>query len=38
MMKKKEKRFKIDGYLRRICFNKKEADDLIINARNVVFK
>ena len=32
------KRFKIDGYLEEFALTKKEAEDLIINARNIVFK
>ena len=35
---KKGKRFKIDGYLEEFALTKKEAEDLIINARNIVFK
>ena len=32
------KRFKIDGYLEEFALTKKEAEDLIMNARNIVFK
>ncbi len=35
---KKGKRFKIDGYLEEFALSKAEADDLIMNARNIVFK
>jgi N utilization substance protein A len=35
---KKGKRFKIDGYLEEFALTKNEADDLIMNARNIVFK
>ena len=35
---KKGIRFKIDGYLEEFALTKSEADDLIINARNIVFK
>ena len=35
---KKGVRFKIDGYLEEFALTKKEADDLIISARNIVFK
>ncbi len=35
---KKGVRFKIDGYLEEFALTKKEADDLIINARSIVFK
>ena len=31
-------RYKIDGYLEEFALSKNEADDLIINARNIVFK
>ena len=31
-------RFKVDGYLEEFALTKNEADDLIINARKVVFK
>jgi len=31
-------RFKIEGYLEDFALSKNEADDLIINARNIVFK
>ena len=34
----KGKRFKIDGYLEEFALAKAEADELIINARNIVFK
>ena len=35
---KKGVKFKIDGYLEEFALSKNEADDLIINARNLVFK
>ena len=35
---KKGVRFKIDGYLEEFALTKSEADELIINARNIVFK
>ena len=35
---KKGVRFKIDGYLEEFALSNSEADNLIINARNVVFK
>ena len=35
---KKGKRFKIDGYLEEFALTKNEADDLIMNARNIVYK
>ena len=35
---KKGVRFKIEGYLEEFALTKNEADDLIINARNIVFK
>jgi len=35
---KKGVRFKINGYLEEFALTKSEADDLIINARNIVFK
>merc|ERR1711964_482864 len=35
---KKGVRFKIEGYLEEFALTKSEADDLIINARNIVFK
>ena len=35
---KKGVKFKIDGYLEEFALTKNEADDLIINARNIVFK
>ena len=35
---KKGKRFKIEGYLEEFALTKKEAEDLIMNARDVVFK
>jgi len=34
----KGKRFKIDGYLEEFALSKSEADDLIMYARNIVFK
>ena len=35
---KKGVKFKIEGYLEEFALTKSEADDLIINARNIVFK
>jgi N utilization substance protein A len=35
---KKGTRYKIEGYLEEFALTKNEADDLIINARNIVFK
>ena len=35
---KKGKKFKIDGYLEEFSLVKNEAEDLIMNARNIVFK
>ena len=35
---KKGKRFKVDGYLEEFALTKSEADDLIMNARNIIFK
>ena len=35
---KKGVRFKIDGYLEEFALSKNEADELIISARNIVFK
>jgi len=35
---KKGVKYKIDGYLEEFALTKNEADDLIINARNIVFK
>ncbi len=35
---KKGTKFKIDGYLEEFALSKNEADELIINARNIVFK
>jgi N utilization substance protein A len=35
---KKGVRFKIDGYLEEFALTKSEADELIMNARNIVFK
>ena len=34
---KNGKRFKIDGYLEEFALTKNEAEDLIMNARNIVF-
>ncbi len=34
----KGKRFKVDGYLEEFALTKKEADDLIMLSRNIVFK
>ena len=35
---KKGVKFKVEGYLEEFALTKNEADDLIINARNIVFK
>jgi N utilization substance protein A len=35
---KKGVKFKIEGYLEEFALTNKEAEDLIINARDVVFK
>ena len=35
---KKGKRFKIDGYLEEFALSKNEADDLIMNARSIIYK
>tara|TARA_Y100000590_G_scaffold299684_1_gene337939 strand:- start:4539 stop:6086 length:1548 start_codon:yes stop_codon:yes gene_type:complete len=35
---KKGIKYKIDGYLEEFALTKNEADDLIINARNIIFK
>jgi N utilization substance protein A len=35
---KKGQRFKIEGYLEEFALTKNEADDLIMNARNIVYK
>ena len=35
---KKGVKFKIEGYLEEFALTKIEADDLIINARNIIFK
>ena len=35
---KKGKRFKVEGYLEEFALSKNEADDLIMNARNIVYK
>ena len=35
---KKGIKYKIDGYLEEFALTKNEADDLIINARKIVFK
>ena len=35
---KKGKRYKVDGYLEEFALSKAEADELIMNARNIVFK
>ena len=35
---KKGERFKIEGYLEEFALTKNEADELIMNARNIVFK
>jgi len=35
---KRGERFKIDGYLEEFALTKNEADDLIMSARNIIFK
>ena len=35
---KKGIKFKLEGYLEEFALTKSEADDLIINARNIAFK
>ena len=35
---KKGVRFKVNGYLEEFALTKSEADELIINARNIIFK
>ena len=35
---KNGKRIKIDGYLEEFALIKNEAEDIIMNARNIVFK
>ena len=35
---KKGVKFKIEGYLEEFALTKNEADDLIMNARNTVYK
>ena len=35
---KKGVKYKIEGYLEEFALTKNEADDLIINARNIIFK
>ena len=35
---KKGIKYKIEGYLEEFALSKNEADDLIINARNIIFK
>ena len=35
---KKGKKFKIEGYLEEFALAKNEAEDLIMNARNLVYK
>ena len=35
---KKGIKYKIDGYLEEFALSKTEADELIINARTIVFK
>ena len=35
---KKGKRFKVEWYLEEIALSKNEADDLIMNARNIIYK
>ena len=34
----KGKRFKVDGFLEEFALTKNEADDLIMNARSIIFK
>ena len=34
----KGKRFKVDGFLEEFALSKTEADDMIMSARNIVFK
>jgi len=34
----KGKRFKVDGFLEEFALSKNEAEDMIMNARNIVFK
>ena len=34
---KQGKRYKIDGYLEEFALTKKEAEDLIMNARKIIF-
>ena len=35
---KRGERFKIDGYLEEFALARNEAEDLIMNARNTIFK
>ena len=35
---KKGKRFKVEGYLEEFALTRNEADNLILNARSIVFK
>ena len=35
---KKGKRYKVEGYLEDFALSKNEADELIMNARNIIFK
>ena len=35
---KNGKRFKVEGFLEEFALAKNEAEDLIMNARNIVFK
>ena len=35
---KKGVKYKIDGYLEEFALNKNEAEELIMNARNIIFK
>ncbi len=35
---KKGVKYKIDGYLEEFALTKKEAEDLIMNARNIAFE
>ena len=37
-MKKKGVRFKIEGYLEEFALTNSEAEDLIMNARKIIFK
>jgi len=35
---KKGQRFKIEGYLEEFALTRNEAEDLVMNARNIAFK